>query len=199
MDYASFLAYLGDYLHSTDPKVQANLQTFGMLGASRIGSEFRGSVLEVVATLAPAAAVMLLPAGVFLGVRVLTVNGRPAKWISLQQLRELQRAATDAGDPTAQGMQPELVYALYAGGVELFPAPASTDAVVMTHLQLSLTAPDVLTESLPHLMLRAAAAEANLYQGDNEAAGVESALFAAGMRATQGWDFNGSLSLGGVR
>jgi hypothetical protein len=195
---SQFLTYFGAYLQTTDPKVLGQLNNFLLLALGRVGSKFRGLVSEAVATIAPmAGGVMPLPSGIFMCVRLLTVNGKVVDWVSQSVLAELIQAGADVGGSSGQDRS---YFTIVGQDFKVYPEPALSDLVTMVYLGFDPADPAAMLANISNMLLHGAAAEANLFQGDIDSAAVELKLFGADLDAANGKDIHGgTINMGGVR
>lgn len=184
MTFTQLQQYLQDYLETNDTGVIGNIPNFMALGLARISTELRGSVLEVFQVLAAQQA-QALPAG-FLAATMVQNGGNVAAYVSPDRFVTA----------TAENPQGEYFYTLQAGQIKLFPTPQPTDVVTLFYY---VAGSEALSTSLPHLLLHAAAMEAELYQGNFPDAQTELSIFNQDIARADGWDIqSGPISLGGV-
>jgi hypothetical protein len=165
-------AYLQQYLVTNDDKVIGNIPNFLSIAVSRVNKRLKSAFLEMVANpVWPAQGV--LPADL-VAIKWLTVNGT------------LYFPSLVAKDGT---------YNVAAGAVTFSPALVDTDSVEYVYYAVNQ---DILTAGSPAVLLHAAAAEALMFEGNQEGAAAELALFERDLDECLGWEAHGPLSLGGL-
>lgn len=177
MTFAQLSAYLQAYLQTNDPATIGQIPNFLTLAASRINVDLRTALVEQTAVLVPLPS-QPLPIGA-MAIKLLTVDAEVQPYVTAEAL-----ALGETG------------YSVVAGNI-LLSTDLSTDHTEMQVVYWSSTE-DSLSASLPHLFLHAAAAEAELFQGDTASANEELTLYTADIEKASGWDINsGPISLGG--
>lgn len=179
MNYNELSAYLASYLQTNDPDVLDNIPNFLTLAASRIAVDVRGALVERTATLTNTVG-QSLPEGTQ-AVQSIRVNGVVRSFVPF-----------NSWDFNSIG------YTLQAGIVYLNPAPVPTDTIYIFYY--AANSDSQLAANLPHLFLHGGAYEAEMYQGNNDDARDEIALYQIDLRKANGWDIqSGPISLSGNR
>lgn len=176
MNYSQLVAYLQSYLQTNDQNVIDNIPNFLAVSAARMATDIRNSLIEQSIYLSPIQ-VQPLPLG-FVACRLMTLNGAPLTWISPKQL--------------AEGA---IGFTIQAQEIQINPAPGSDDTVQLVYYVVNLN--NALANTIPHIMLHGAAAEAEMFQGDIVAATSELQLYNSDVVNSNGWDFQGSIAMGG--
>jgi hypothetical protein len=185
MTFTQLRQYLQDYLETNDSGVIGNIPNFMALALARISTELRGSVLEVSLVVADQPA-QPLPAG-FLAATLLQRNTFISTYVAPARFYEL----------SAENPQGEYFYTLQSGQLKLWPTPQPTDVITLSYY---VAGSEAISQSLPHLLLHAAAMEAEMYQGNTGDAQLEQQLFSQDISRSDGWDIqSGPISLGGAR
>lgn len=185
MTFTQLQAYLQQYLETNDSGVIGNIPNFMALALARISTELRGSVLEVDLVLANQATQPLPPG--FLAATLLQCNTFVGTYVAPARFVELSN----------DNPQGEYFYTLQSGHIKLFPTPATTDVITLSYY---VAGSESISTSLPHLLLHAAAMEAEMYQGNTGDAQIEQALFSQDISRADGWDIqSGPISLGGTK
>jgi hypothetical protein len=177
MNYTQLTAYLQAYLQTNDAQVIDNIPNFLSIAAARMATDIRNSLIEQQVWL-DAIQAQPLPLG-FVAVRLMTSNGVPLDWITPKQYAE-----------GGQG------FTIQAQQILISPIPETTDSIQLTYYVINLN--NALANNIPHILLHCAAAEAEMFQGDLEAAVSEMQLYKGDTDSSNGWDFQGSISLGGL-
>jgi len=195
VNLSQFTAYLQAYLQTNDQKVIDAIPTFTSLAAGRIAANMRGTLLERVFS-APALATFAPPAD-FLAMRSINVGGPSLLWASPSQLADLKFAQQNTGLPPPVTSGP-IWFTIAAGSIEVWPAPATTATMTMVYLGLDQATPSSILAQFTTLLLHAASMEAQMFQGDNEAAVLEQQIFDSDFERGRGWELQGRLTLGGL-
>jgi hypothetical protein len=177
MNYTQLTAYLQAYLQTNDAQVIDNIPNFLSIASARMATDIRNSLIEQ-QTWLDAIQAQPLPLG-FVAVRLMTSNGVPLDWITPKQYAE-----------GGQG------FTIQAQQILIAPIPETTDSIQLTFYVINLN--NALANNIPHILLHGAAAEAEMFQGDLEAAVSEMQLYKGDTDSSNGWDFQGSISLGGL-
>ena len=194
MTLSDLSAYIQAYLETNDPKVIGQIPRFIELGAARIGTKLRGAVMERTAPIAIAAS-QPVPED-FIASRSLTVGGQVYRWVTPDQFAVAQARVTDVATLFVPG---ELsgVFTIAGRVLSMLPTPSAAPTWVYT--ALNTVEPSELAQFVPHLIVHAAMAEATGFDGDLESQEIENGKFKDMLADAMGWNFNGSMSLGGLR
>lgn len=194
MTNAELLQYLTDYLHTNDTKTLANMQNFIALAAARVKTQVTGGMVEVYAPFTPLAS-QQLPTG-FISFRSMSVNGVPLSWLSPDDFDSivLLLAADTSAETNSRW------YTIRGTTLDIIPAPAIGITGMQTYYMLDASAPTAISAAIPSLLIRGAAYEAYLYEGDMESAQAELQGFSADMQFSMDsrFNMNGSIAMGGV-
>lgn len=193
MTNAELLAYLQDYLHTNDTKTVANLQNFIALAANRVKTQVMGGLLEVHDTFMPLPS-QSLPAG-FISFRQINVDGVPLSWLPPDQY-DLAVIASSFDPDTAKVPR---WYTIKGGTLMISTDPTGKPAT-RTYYMLDASSPTALSAQIPSLLVRGAAYEAYLYEGDVESSQGELQGFERDLQFASDSQFRaqGAIAMGGV-
>lgn len=198
MTISELTQYLTDYLHTNDSKTLGYIQTFITLAARRVKARLTSVLIEKTGPFTPSASVTL-PTD-FVAARSITMDGVPLQWLALDQFRALAAAIKQDITPP-DGSIIRHYYSYTANQLLIAPTPIGTEVGEIIYYGFNPESPTELAELLPTLLIRGAALEAYLYEGDTEQAQAEDNLFQSDLSLALGtiYQQSGTLSLGGVR